>query len=164
MEDHRQNLLELLFDSFYSAVDRLRAGRCRPECDAILLGSLIKQTKTIDLLQPRKHKPFHGVSVAGVEKEIAGLSTPTWYHSSEVDVEIEYDTYSFPGKGYSYKKKFKKKKKKPIEEKYPEFNETSSETEIKEQQGHPCTLGELFRHVEDLQAGVQGLELKEILG
>lgn len=53
----------------------------------MLLGSLIKQMKTVDLLQPRPLRPVHGVTVV---KAIA----PTWYHSTEAEGESVEDDVS----------------------------------------------------------------------
>ncbi|RYP73845.1 hypothetical protein DL769_004146 [Monosporascus sp. CRB-8-3] len=91
IEGQRQDLLDQVFGSLYNVVDRLRAGLCNPDCDATLLGSLIKQMKAVDLLQSRPPRPVHGVSVAMVVKAIANLSSPTWYYSIEVERESAED-------------------------------------------------------------------------
>lgn len=42
----------------------------------MLVGSLIKQIKTVDLLQSRQRRSVHGVSVATAVKAIGNLSSP----------------------------------------------------------------------------------------
>ena len=137
-------------------MDRLYAGVCHPECDAMLLGSLVKQIKAVDLLQPRQPRPVRGGTVAWLAGAIASLSTPTWYHSSEVEAKsVEYDPW-----GTATPRNIKYKKKKKQRSAYDE-----GEVHLEDQrEGHPCTLETLLRDVKGLEAGVGGLELEEILG
>lgn len=76
MEEKRQALLDTLLDALYGATERLRAGICGDACDSLLLGSLVRQMKAIDLLQPRPPSPVCGVSVVCVTSDIAKLTTP----------------------------------------------------------------------------------------
>lgn len=151
IDEERQNLLEKLLHSLYGAVDRLRSGICSPECDAMLLGSLIRQVTTVDLLQPRKCKPVHGVSVAVMVKAIESLSTPTWHDSSEVEpVPVVYGMYGSPQKSKKYRRR---------KEAVPDAMDMARD-------GHPCTLGELFLGVKNIREEIEGPRwtLKESFG
>lgn len=122
----------------------------------MLLGSLIKQMKAVDLLQPRLPRPVHGVSVAMVVEAITNLSSPTWYHSSEVEREsAEDDRWAT-----TTKKKKKAAKKVSI---WSELDEDNTRLDDR-REGHPCTLRVLFRQLEDLEAGVRGLDLEAVSG
>lgn len=65
-----------MLGSLYNTVNRLRVGLYNSRYDAMLVGSLIKQIKTVDLLQSRQRRSVHGVSVATAVKAIGNLSSP----------------------------------------------------------------------------------------
>lgn len=166
MEDRRQSLLYQLLDSIYSTVDCLRSGICVVECDAILLGSLARQMKVVDLMfQPRHRIPIHGISAEAVFEEIAGLSTPTWHHPSELEVtSIKYDDC-----GRVRRKKYRNKAAydipshegeaaPPLDEEIPEPKEPAL-PQAEECEGHPCTLQSLFRGFETHKTSLAGLDL-----
>lgn len=114
--------------------------------------------KVVDLLQPRLSRPVHGVSVAMVVEAITNLSSPTWYHSSEVELESAgYDRW-----GYTRKKNKKVARKASIEPE-PELGEVNTPLDDR-REGHPCTLGVLFCQVKGLEAGARGLDLEAISG
>ena len=154
MEEQRQVLLGMLLNAPYCAAERLRSGICDDSCDSLLLGSLIKQCKTVDLFQSRQqHGPTRGLSVAGVAADIASLSTPTWYHPEDVGISVGY---SPPG-GSKYKGL--KKKKDPLCGLYSPGVGVSA---LMRDNRHPCTLYELFSEIHELEAGVKGLDLEAI--
>ena len=154
MEEQRQVLLGTLLDALYGAIKRLRTGICDKGCDSMLLGSLIRQMKVVDLLQPRQHRPIRGVSVAGVAADIANFSTPSWYHATDVETSVGYNG------GIRYRKV---KKKDRLSMMYGMDDEAPVELG-NSREGHPCTLDALFRESQELEAGVQGLDLETILG
>lgn len=158
MEEQRQVLLGMLLDALYGAVKRLHAGLCIDGCDSMLLGSLIRQIKVVDLLQPRQHRPVHGISVAWVAADIARLSNPTWYHVTDVETEnVEYDPC-----GCVRTRKVKKKKKK-VSAFYGVDDEGQVQMEYN-REDHTCTLEALFCEIQGLEAGVEGLDLEAIVG
>lgn len=157
MEEQRQVILGMLLDALYGAIKRLHAGLCVDGCDSMLLGSLIRQMKAVDLLQPRQHGPVHGIPVAWVVADIARLSSPTWYHATDLETEIEHAPC-----GCVRNSKVKKKKKKA-----PALYGVNYEGQVQikdNREGHPCTLEALFCEIQGLEAGVKGLDLEAILG
>lgn len=156
IEDKRQILLDTLLDVLYDTTKRLRAGTCGDACDSLLLGSLTRQMKAVDLLQPRPPTPFCKITVACVASDIAKLSTPPWYHPTDVDISGEYNIDGVRTE------KIRKKKKKGLKLS-PEFDEDQHQS-VETREGHPCTLEALFPEVRGLEAGVNGLDLQAVFG
>lgn len=156
IEEKRQVLLDTLLDALYDTTRRLRAGIWGDSCDSLLLGSLTRQMKALDLFQPRPPRPFCGISVACLAADIAKLSTPPWYHPTDPETS---GGYYHGGVRTEKVRKKKKKASKP----YPEPDEDQDQS-VENREGHPCTLGALFSEVWGLEAGVKGLDLETVLG
>lgn len=88
-----------------------------------------------------------------VVKAIANLSTPTWYHSTEVERESAGDDiWGTPRRG---------KKKKTAKKAFIWYELDAENVRLDDQrEGHPCTLEALFRQVEGLKAGIEGSDLE----
>lgn len=104
-----------------------------PDRDAMLLGSLIKQMKAVDLLRPSLPRPVYGVSVATAVKEITNLSSLRGISVVERE-SVEDD-------GITAKKKKKAAKGASMWSGLDEDN-----TRLYDRcEEHPFTLGVLFR-------------------
>ena len=161
IDDRRQDVLDQLFNCIFKAFDALCAGVCTPECDSMLLGSLIRQLKVVDLLQPRPSRPVHDLSVTMVVEAVANLSSPQWYSLPEVKVKYEIG---------NAKKKKKAKTKSALGDPLPEsqhpvpdsgffeYNVDSASLETR-REGHSCVLDRFVHQVKGIDAGVRGLDL-----
>ena len=159
IEGRRQDVLEQLLNCIFNAFDTLRAGTCTPECDSMLLGSLIRQLKVVDLVQPRPSRPVHDLSIAMVVEAVGNLSSPQWYSLPEVKAKYEKHEIVKSKKW----KKHETRRTSPIPD-YDLFEHNigsaSSETW---REGHSCVLDRFFHQVKDIDAGVRGLSLYRLM-
>jgi hypothetical protein len=145
MNQQREAAIEGLITALWEIVDQLRKSEigCTFACQSILLGALVKQMDSFNLLEPRPAIPFSGVSFAQVALESGRFKSPEWYSKPLgnicEDEDEAYDGY------YGYPKKQKKKKK-----------SLCSEHTL-----HGCDLRRYTQpRADELHNSIAGLELK----
>lgn len=143
MNQRRETAIEGLITALWEIVDKLRQGRtgCTFECESILLGALVKQMNSFNLLEPRPAIPFSGLSVAQLALEMGHFNSPAWYSKPLENIygddDEAYDGYS------SYSRKTKKR---------PPCNEHTL---------HGCDLRRYTQpRTDELHNSITGLELK----
>ncbi|KAI0861572.1 hypothetical protein F4860DRAFT_513722 [Xylaria cubensis] len=173
IDQWRQLHLDKILACIYDHVDRLSEHTsCSIECDAILLGTLIRQMRANSLPSLRPTRPYEGLSISSVVKTVKGLSVPDWCLKMNGIDEPTQNPFEFWGaskkiiKTHQKKAKLKTKRKSssngdwgfggPVEE-----IEEVMEIVVVE---HSCGFDELITMVNRLEAEIRGLDLKNDLG
>ncbi|KAI0407683.1 hypothetical protein F4802DRAFT_522776 [Xylaria palmicola] len=176
IDQRRQLHLDKILACVYAHVDRLSAQKtCAVECDAILLGTLIRQMRANALPTLRPARPYEGLSVGSVVRAIRGLRVPEWYAAAREADEAVVNPFEFwgaPRKLSKYKTKkaylkSKKGKSSPssawgsIEVQGDAPTEEEKEVMVDE---HECGFDELISAVKSLESEINGLDLEDDLG
>ncbi|KAI3342222.1 hypothetical protein F4824DRAFT_495161 [Ustulina deusta] len=173
IDQRRQLHLDKIVSCVYGHIDRLSEQKtCSVECDAILLGTLIRQLRANSLPSICPMKPYEGLSFSQVVKTIRGLTVPDWYSKVNESEEPVVNPFDFWGaskkatKSHHKKAKMKvKKKSRPSDEwgvsgPVEEFEELE-ELVVAE---HKCGFDVLLATVNSLESEIQGLDLENDLG
>ncbi|KAI8953471.1 hypothetical protein F4801DRAFT_116971 [Xylaria longipes] len=176
IDQWRQLHLDKILSCVYDHVDRLSELKtCSVECDAILLGTLIRQMRANSLPSLRPARPYEGLSVSSVVKAIKSLSVPGWYSKVNAIDEPSQSPFEFWGAKKASKmqqKKAKVKSKKTASSNDgwgfgDRFGQPIDETEDVMEMvviEHSCGFDELIAAVHKLESEIKGLELKKDLG
>ncbi|KAI0456917.1 hypothetical protein F5B21DRAFT_118758 [Xylaria acuta] len=173
MDQWRQLHLDKILSSVYDHIDHLSEHKtCSAECDAILLGTLIRQMRANSLPSLRPTRPYEGLSISSVVKAIKGVSVPEWYLKANGIDEPSQNPFEFWGatkklnKIQQKKAKLKAKRRasssddwgfgEPVEE-----IEEAKEIVVIE---HSCGFDELIATVLKLESEIKGLDLDKDLG
>ncbi|KAI1109004.1 hypothetical protein F5Y14DRAFT_47530 [Nemania sp. NC0429] len=176
IDERRQLHLDKIISCVYSHVDRLSKEKtCSAECDAMLLGTLLRHLHANSLSCLRPARPYEGLSIGSVVKAVRGLSVPEWYAKVHPAEEPTPNPFEFWGaasrkasKVQSKKVKTKSKKKTPSDEwgagvvyEPPREVEEMEDVVVNE---HSCGFDELIAAVNGLEAEIRGLDLADDLG
>ncbi|KAH8162854.1 hypothetical protein CIB48_g5387 [Xylaria polymorpha] len=174
IDQRRQLHLNKILSCVYDHVNRLSEQKtCSVECDAILLGTLIRQMHANSLPSLRPTEPYEGLSVTNVVKAIKGLSVPEWYSKVKEVEEPSQSAFEFWGatkklsKMQQKKARLKSKRRAPSNDDWgfggpvEEIEEEVREIVVNE---HSCGFEELIATVRSLESEIKGLDLKKDLG
>ncbi|KAI0100166.1 hypothetical protein GGR51DRAFT_373194 [Nemania sp. FL0031] len=174
IDERRQAHLDKILACVYSHVDRLSEQKtCSAECDAILLGTLIRQLHANSLSALRPSRPYEGLSISSVVKTIRGLTVPEWYSKVNVVDEPSPSPFEFWGaprkisKMQQKKAKLKSKKKTPPSDEWGVSFDPAREVDDMDDvmvNEHSCGFDDLIATVNRLEAEIQGLDLEADLG
>ncbi|KAI1199639.1 hypothetical protein F5X97DRAFT_113895 [Nemania serpens] len=174
IDERRQLHLDRILSCVYSHVDRLgKQTTCSAECDAILLGTLLRQLHANSLPCVPPTRPYERLSISSVVKAVRGLSVPEWFskmHPAEEPAPSPFDFWGAPrkpSKTSSKKAKMKTKKKTAPSEEWVASYEPAREAEEMEEvvvNEHSCGFDELIAAVNSLEAEIKGLDLGGDLG
>ncbi|KAI9158946.1 Tip elongation aberrant protein Tea4 [Paramyrothecium foliicola] len=71
-----------IFDALDALIEELSIEkRCVPECSVLLLGSLLRQMRTLDIGKRRLQAPFRGYSLLGLLRAVESFQTPYVKHT-----------------------------------------------------------------------------------
>lgn len=156
IDSQRQQLVRQALDVVYETVDALQVDEtpCSRGCDTFLLGALVKSLRRHNLMWPRPSKPFIGVSFVGI--------------SQSVGEAVSQLAQLVPGlslNGAANVKEVSRKRKTPNSEPKQTLTPDSS-PELRATFGaHDCGVRDgLAEKLDELEAGVAGLELESKLG
>ena len=154
-------------------MDRLSEQKmCSGECDAILLGTLIRHMRANSLPSLRPAFPYEGLSVSSVVGTIRSLPVLDWYARVNDSEEHRQNLFEFwgatkkPPKSHHKKAKTKVKKKVQSSDMWgaPGPVEEYEELEDLVVVEHSCGFEELLAAVNSLESEIQGLDLDHDLG
>ncbi|KAI0434272.1 hypothetical protein F5Y09DRAFT_266127 [Xylaria sp. FL1042] len=171
IEQRRQEHLDKIVSSVYTHLDRLSEQKvCSVECDAILLGTLIRQLRANSLPSVRPTRPYEGLSFGNVVNTIKGLTVPEWYSKVNETEEFRHNPFDFWGAtkkvSKSHSKKAKTKVKKSVsvggfgQAAVEDFEELEDLVVVE----HHCGFDGLLATVNSLESEIQGLDLESDLG
>jgi hypothetical protein len=172
IDQRRQAHLDKILACVYSHIDRLSEQKtCSPECDAILLGTLLRQLHANSLSSLRPTRPYEGLSISSVVKAIRGLTVPEWYAKVNVVDEPAPNPFEFWGAPRKMTKlqakKAKLKARKKASSNDDGFFDPAREAEEMEEimvHEHTCGFDDLITTVNRLEAEIQGLDLEADFG
>ncbi|KAI1133376.1 hypothetical protein F5Y10DRAFT_87017 [Nemania abortiva] len=174
IDERRQMHLDKILSCVYSHIDRLSEQKtCSAECDAILLGTLLRQMHANSLSALRPTRPYEGLSITSVVKTIRGLTVPEWYSKVNAVDEPAPNPFEFWGaprkqtKMQQRKARLKaKKKNSPSDEWGVSYDPAREVDELEEVlvHEHSCGFDDLIATVNRLEAEIQGLDLEADLG
>ena len=156
IDSQRQQLVRQALDVIYETVDALQEDEkpCPRGCDTFLLGSLVKSLRRHNLMWPRPSKPFIGVSFVGISQSVG-----------EAGSQLAQLVPGLSLNGAGNVREISKKRKTPNAEPKQTLTPDSSPELRATFDSHDCGVsGGLAEKLEDLQAGVTGLELESKLG
>ncbi|KAI1751678.1 hypothetical protein F4782DRAFT_531192 [Xylaria castorea] len=173
IDQWRQLHLDKILSCVYDHVDRLSEHTtCSVECDAVLLGTLIRRMRANSLPSLRPTRPYEGLSVSSVVKAIKGLSVPDWCLKMNGIDEPTQSPWEFWGAGKKIIKTHQKKAKLKTKRKGSSsvdwgFGEQVEEIEEMREVvvvEHSCGFDELIATINKLESEIKGLDLKTDLG
>ncbi|KAI1355166.1 hypothetical protein F5Y01DRAFT_311084 [Xylaria sp. FL0043] len=171
IEQRRQEHLDKIVSCVYTHLDRLSEQKaCSVECDAILLGTLIRQLRANSLPSVRPSRPYEGLSFNSMVNTIKGLTVPEWYSKMNEAEELRHNPFEFWGaakkesKSHRKKAKTKVKKSVPSNGLFPGQVEEFEELEDLIVVEHHCGFDGLLATVNSLESEIQGLDLESDLG
>ncbi|KAI1179151.1 hypothetical protein F4777DRAFT_534542 [Nemania sp. FL0916] len=174
----RQQHLDAILSCVYSHVSRLSETKtCSSECDAMLLGTLLRQLHAHPPLSGlRPAAPYEGLSISSVVKAVRGLSVmPEWYSKVQPVDEPAPNPFDFWGARPSklQQKRAKKAKKKASSSSssgavadgwgYDPARDGEDMEDITVHE-HSCSFDDLIAMVNKLEVEIQGLDLTSDLG
>ncbi|GAW17008.1 hypothetical protein ANO14919_064570 [Xylariales sp. No.14919] len=172
IDRRRQEHLEKIFACIYDYVDRLSGQKtCCIECDAILLGTLLRQMRANSLPSLCPTKPYEGLSVGSVIKTIRGLAVPEWYSKVSGTEEPAPNPFEFWGAPKKSKQQHKKaktkvKRKSQASDGWGGYGPVEEVEELEDLMviEHNCGFDELVATINSLESQIQGLDLGDDLG
>ncbi|KAI1424094.1 hypothetical protein F5Y12DRAFT_469949 [Xylaria sp. FL1777] len=172
MDQQRQLHLDKIVSCIYGHVNRLSEQKtCSVECDAILLGTLIRQLRANSLPSICPAQPYEGLSFDSVVKAIRGLAVPEWYSKVDIAEESVQNAFEFWGAPKKMsrlqQKRAKTKAKRTSQTTDPWGQVIMEEVEGVEELAvaeHSCGFNELLATVTSLESEIQGLDLENDLG
>ncbi|TGJ88664.1 hypothetical protein E0Z10_g53 [Xylaria hypoxylon] len=172
IDQQRQLHLENIFSCIYDHMDRLSEQKtCSVECDAILLGTLVRQMRANSLPSLCPTKPYEGLSVSSVVKTIKGLAVPEWYSKVHGPEEPAPNPFEFWGAPKKIDKLRRKKGKTKVKKTIQLSNDLGAYGIVEEVEDeelvvieHNCGFDELVATVNSLESKIQGLDLEDDLG
>ncbi|KAI0479654.1 hypothetical protein F4859DRAFT_513158 [Xylaria cf. heliscus] len=171
IDQRRQLHLDKIISSVYDHVDRLSEQKtCSAECDAILLGILIRQMRANSLPNLRPTRPYEGLSVSSIVTTIKSLSVPKWYseeNGADEPSQSPFDFWGAPKKLSKLQQKRaqrKAKKRTSPHDGWGQFAESVEEIEEVLVMEHTCGFDKLIAEVISLEMQIEGLDLKKDLG
>ncbi|KAI1156890.1 hypothetical protein F4825DRAFT_445966 [Nemania diffusa] len=172
IDERRQEHLDKIMTCIYSHIDRLSEQKtCSPECDAILLGTLLRQLHANSLSSLRPTRPYEGLSIGSVVKTVRGLTVPEWYSKVSPVDESAPNPFDFWGASRKQSKLQQRRARLKAKKKASSSDEWSFDTarEAEEMEEvlvheHTCGFDDLIATVNKLEAEIQGLDLEADLG
>ncbi|KAI1302066.1 hypothetical protein F5Y03DRAFT_216802 [Xylaria venustula] len=171
IDQRRQLHLDKIVSCVYGHIDRLSEQKgCSGECDAILLGTLIRQLRANSLPSICPTRPYEGLSFSSVAKAVRGLTVPEWYSKVNETEEFSHNPFEFWGAPKKTSKTPHKKAKTKVKKKVPSNGFISGSVEEFEEledlvvAEHSCGFDGLLATVNSLESEIQGLDLENDLG
>lgn len=143
-------------DVVYETVDSLQEDEttCSRGCDTFMLGALVKSLRRHKLMWPRPSKPFIGVSFVGISQSVGDAGS-----------QLAQLVPGLSLNGTASVKEISRKRKTPNSEPKQALTPDSSPELRATFDGHDCGVrGGLAEKLDELEAGVTGLELESKLG
>ncbi|KAI3397515.1 hypothetical protein diail_10607 [Diaporthe ilicicola] len=159
IDSQRQQLVRQALDVVHGTLDALQENEtpCPRGCDTFLLGALVKSLRRHDLIWPGPSKPFIGVSFVGISQSVG-----------EAGAQLAQLAQLVPGlslNGSASAKEVSRKRKTPNSEPKQALTPDSSPELRATLDTHDCGVrGGLAEKLDELEAGVKGLELESSLG
>ncbi|KAH8783391.1 hypothetical protein F5883DRAFT_538633 [Diaporthe sp. PMI_573] len=156
IDSQRQQLVRQALDIVYETVDALQEDErpCSRGCDTFLLGTLVKSLRRHKLMWPRPSKPFIGVSFVGISQAVG-----------EAGSQLAQLVPGLSLNGAANVKEISRKRKTPNAEPKQALTPDSSPELRATFDAHDCGVkGGLAEKLDELEAGVAGLELESKLG
>lgn len=156
IDSQRQQLVRQALDVIYETVDALQEDEapCSRGCDTFLLGALVKSLRRHKLMWPRPSKPFIGVSFVGISQSVG-----------EAGSQLAQLVPGLSLNGAAGVKEVSRKRKTPNSEPKQTLTPDSSPELRATFDAHDCGVrGGLAEKLDELEAGVTGLELESKLG
>ncbi|KAI0537125.1 hypothetical protein GGR58DRAFT_358550 [Xylaria digitata] len=173
IDQRRQLHLGKIFAVIYDHMDRLIERKtCCVECDAILLGTLVRQMRAHSFPRLRPTKPYEGMSVSSAVEAMRGLKVPEWYSKVNGSDEPGPNVFEFWGapkkltKQQQRKAKMKVKRQVHTPDSWGGYRTTEEVEELEELvvTEHTCGFDELIAAVTSVESEIQGLDLEGDLG
>ncbi|KAF2966944.1 hypothetical protein GQX73_g6620 [Xylaria multiplex] len=173
IDQRRQLHLGKIFACIYDHMDLLIERKtCSVECDAILLGTLVRQMRAHSFPRLRPTKPYEGMSVSCAVEAMRGLKVPEWYSKVSGSDEPGPNPFEFWGASKKASKTKEKRGKMKVKKQVqvpdgwggyraPEEVEELEELVVNE---HTCGFDDLIAAVTSVEKEIQGLELEGDLG
>lgn len=156
IDSQRQQLVRQALEVVYEKVDALQEDEapCPRGCDTFLLGSLVKSLRRNKLMWPRPSKPFIGVSFVGISQSVG-----------EAGSQLAQLVPGLSLNGAANVREISKKRKTPNSEPRQTLTPDSSPELRATFDAHDCGVrGGLAEKLDELEAGVKGLDLESKLG
>ncbi|KAI0514474.1 hypothetical protein F5B22DRAFT_229044 [Xylaria bambusicola] len=172
INQRRQLHLDKIVSCVYDHMDRLSEQKvCAGECDAILLGTLIRHMRANSLPSIRPAFPYEGFSVGSVVKTIRSLTVPDWYGRVSDSDEHRQNPFEFWGATKKPPKSLHKKAKTKVKKKVQSSDMWGAPGPVEEYEEledlvvveHNCGFDELRALVNGLESEIQGLDLEHDL-
>ncbi|KAI1357953.1 hypothetical protein F5Y08DRAFT_322956 [Xylaria arbuscula] len=173
INERRQLHLDKLVSCVYGHMDRLSEQRlCASECDAILLGTLIRHMRANSLPALRPAFPYEGLSVSSVVKTVRSLTVPDWYTRVNDSEEHRQNLFEFWGATKKAPKSHHKKAKTKVKKKVQTSDMWGAQGPVEEVEEledlvvveHNCGFDELRAMVDVLESEIEGLDLDRDIG
>lgn len=156
IDSQRQELVRQALDVIYEKVDALQEDEtpCSRGCDTFLLGALVKSLRRHKLMWPRPVKPFIGVSFVGISQSVG-----------EAGSQLAQLVPGLSLNGATNVREISRKRKTPNTEPKQTLTPDSSPELRATFDAHDCGVrGGLAEKLDELEAGVKGLDLESKLG
>lgn len=156
IDSQRQQLVLQALEVVYEKVDALQEDEapCPRGCDTFLLGSLVKSLRRHKLMWPRPSKPFIGVSFVGISQSVG-----------EAGSQLVQLVPGLSLNGAANVREISRKRKTPNSEPKQTLTPDSSPELRATFDTHDCGVrGGLAEKLDELEAGVKGLDLESKLG
>ncbi|KAL2278435.1 hypothetical protein FJTKL_14370 [Diaporthe vaccinii] len=156
IDSQRQQLVRQALDVIYETVDALQEDEapCSRGCDTFLLGALVKSLRRHKLMWPRPVKPFIGVSFVGISQSVG-----------EAGSQLAQLVPGLSLNGAASVREISRKRKTPNAEPKQTLTPDSSPELRATFDAHDCGVrGGLAEKLDELEAGVKGLDLESKLG
>ncbi|KAK5628573.1 hypothetical protein RRF57_004288 [Xylaria bambusicola] len=166
INQRRQLHLDKIMSCVYDHMDRLSEQKmCAGECDAILLGTLIRHMRANSLPSTRPAFPYDGLSVGSVVKTIRTLAVPEWYGKVNDSDEHRQNPFEFWGATKKPPKSLHKKAKTKVKKKVQSSDMWGAPGPVEEYEEledlvvveHNCGFDELRATVNDLESEIQDM-------
>ncbi|KAK2604920.1 hypothetical protein N8I77_007811 [Diaporthe amygdali] len=156
IDSQRQQLVRQALEVINNTLDALQEDEapCSRGCDTFLLGALVKSLRRHNLIWPRPSKPFIGVSFVGISQSVG-----------EAGAQLAQLVPGLSLNGSANFKEISRKRKTPNSEPKQTLTPDSSPELRATFDTHNCGVRRgLEEKLDELEAGVKGLELESKLG